>query len=64
MIGRDLVRKKWTYLNDRQEMAKGRPRVTSKLKEWQDWLISHVPKPIKGKASRALKTFKGKVGVV
>ena len=46
---------------ERQEMAKSRPRVTSKLKEWQDWLINHVPKPIEDKASRAFKTFKNKV---
>ena len=42
-------------------MAKSRPRVTSKLKEWQEWLIRHVPKPIRNKASRAFKTFKDKV---
>ena len=44
-------------------MVKGRPQVTSKLKEWQDWLISHVPiiLHIKDKANRAFGTFEDKV---
>ena len=46
---------------EQQEMAKCRPQVTSKLKEWQDGLTSHLPKPIRDKASRAFKTFKDKV---
>ena len=44
-----------------QEMRKNRPQVTSKLNEWHDWLVNHVPKTIKDKASRAFKTFKDKV---
>ena len=45
----------------RQEMSKSRPQVTSKLNDWYDWLVSHVPKTIKDKASRAFKTFKDKI---
>ena len=43
------------------EMSKIRPQVKSKLNKWYDWLISHVPKPIKDGASRAFKTFKDKI---
>ena len=42
-------------------MRKNRPQVTSELKDWRDWLVKHVPKTIKDKASRAFKTFKDKV---
>ena len=42
-------------------MSKSRPQVKSKLDKWYDWLINHVPKPIKDGASRAFKTFKDKV---
>ena len=30
-----------------QEMAKTRPGVKSKLTEWHDWLLNHVPKSIR-----------------
>ena len=40
---------------EQQGMGKNRPQVTSKL---NDWLVNHVPKPIKDKASRVFKTFK------
>ena len=43
------------------EMSKSRPQVKSKLNKWYDWLINHVPKPIKDGASKAFKTFKDKV---
>ena len=46
---------------ERQEMSKSRPQVKSKLNKWYDWLINHVPKPIKDGASRAFKTFKDKI---
>ena len=46
---------------ERQEMSKSRPQVTSKLNDWYDWLVSHVPKTIKDSASRAFKTFKDKI---
>ena len=42
-------------------MRKNRPQVTSKLNNWYDWLVNHVPKAIKDKASRVFKTFKDKV---
>ena len=28
---------------EQQEMSKSRPQVTSKLNDWYDWLINHVP---------------------
>ena len=46
---------------ERQEMSKSRPQVKGKLNKWYDWLINHVPKPIKDGASKAFKTFKDKV---
>ena len=32
---------------EQQEMSKSRPQVKGKLNKWYDWLINHVPKPIK-----------------
>ena len=46
---------------EQQEMSKSRPQLKGKLNKWYDWLINHVPKPIKDGASRAFKTFKDKV---
>ena len=46
---------------EEQEMSKSRPQVKSKLNDWYDWLINHVPKAIKDKGSRAFKTFKDKI---
>ena len=43
------------------EMRKNRPVVMSKLNDWYDWLVNHVPKTIKDNASRAFKTFKDKI---
>ena len=44
-----------------QEISKSRPQVKTKLNKWYDWLINHVPKPIKDGASKVFKTFKDKV---
>ena len=33
----------------------------SELNDWHDWLVSHVPKTIKDRTSRAFKAFKDKV---
>ena len=46
---------------EQQEMRKNRPQDTSKLNDWYDWLVNHVPKTIKNKVSRTFKTFKDKV---
>ena len=46
---------------EQQEMSKSRPQVKGKLNKWYDWLINHVPKPIKDGASKAFKIFKDKV---
>ena len=43
---------------EQQEMRKSRPEVKNKLVEWRNWLINHVPKPIRDRASKAFKTFK------
>ena len=44
-----------------QEMSKSRLQVKDKLKDLYDWLVHHIPKPIKEKASRELKTSKDKI---
>ena len=46
---------------EQQEMSKSRPQVKTKLNKWYNWLINHVPKPVKDGASKAFKTFKDKV---
>ena len=46
---------------EQQKISKSRPQVKIKLNKWYDWLINHVPKPIKDGASKAFKTFKDKV---
>ena len=46
---------------EQQEMSKSQPQVKGKLNKWYDWLINHVPKPIKDGASKAFETFKDKV---
>ena len=42
---------------EQQEMSKSRPQVKGKLNKWYDWLINHVPKPVKDGASKAFKTM-------
>ena len=46
---------------EQQQISRSRPQVKTKLNKSYDWLISHVPKPIKDGASKAFKTFKDKV---
>ena len=46
---------------EQQEMSKSRSQVKTKLNKWYNWLINHVPKPIKDGASKAFKTFMDKV---
>ena len=46
---------------EQQEMNKSRPQVKSKLNDWYNWLVSHVPSTIKDGTSRAFKTFKDKI---
>ena len=46
---------------EQQEMSKSRPQVKNKLNDWYDWLVNHVPKTVKDKASRTFKTFKDKI---
>ena len=46
---------------EQQEIRKSRPQVKTKLNKWYDWLINHVPKPMKDGASKVFTTFKDKV---
>ena len=46
---------------EQEEMSKSRPQVKNKLNDWYDWLVNHVPKPIKDGASKAFITFKNKI---
>ena len=46
---------------EQQELSKSQPQLKSKLNKWYNWLINHVPKPIKDGASRAFETFKDKI---
>ena len=46
---------------EQQEMSKSRPQATSKLNDWYDWSVNHVPKTIKDGASRAFKAFKDRI---
>ena len=46
---------------EQQEMSTSRPQVKSKLNDCYDWLVNHIPKTVKDKASRAFKTFKDKI---
>ena len=46
---------------EQQEISKSHPQVKTKLNKWYDWLINHVPKPVKDGASKVFKTFKDKV---
>ena len=46
---------------EQQETSKSRPQVKTKLNKWYNWLINHVPKPIKDDESKAFKTFKDKI---
>ena len=46
---------------EQQEMSKSRSVLTSKLNDWYDWLINHVPSAIKDGASRGFKAFKDKI---
>ena len=43
---------------EQQERSKSRPQVKDKLNKWYEWLINHVPKPIKDGASKAFKLLR------
>ena len=38
-------------------MSKSRPQVKNKLNKWYNWLVSHVPKPIKEKAIKCVQNI-------
>ena len=43
---------------EQQQISKSRPQVKTKLNKWYDWLINHVPKPIKDGASKRLRLLR------
>ena len=46
---------------ERQEMAKNRSVVRSKLNEWYDWLVDYVPKPIKEPVKNVFNKVKSRI---
>ena len=42
-------------------MSESRPQVKNKLTEWYNWIVSHIPEPIKDTASRTFKAAKNKI---
>ena len=40
---------------EKEEVKKSRPVVKNKLNEWHDWLVDHVPKPIKNAVSKKIR---------
>ena len=46
---------------EQQEMSKSCPQVKNKVNNLYDWLVNHVPKTVKDKASRVFKAFKDKI---
>ena len=46
---------------EEQEIAKSRPQVKSKLNDWYDWLVNHVPNVIRDGATRVFRTFKKRI---
>ena len=44
---------------EQQKMRKNRPQVPSKLNDWHDWLVNHVPKTIKDKVMGLYNRVKG-----
>ena len=45
----------------KQEMAKNRSVVTTKINSWYNWLMNYIPQPIKDNTSKAYKSFKDKI---
>ena len=46
---------------EQQEMSKSRPQGKGKLNKWYEWLINHVPKPIKDVQVKRLKLLRIKL---
>ena len=57
------VRKPTTQEMDifKHQMSKSRSQVKDKLNKWYNWLASHIPEPIKEKASRTFKAVRDKI---
>ena len=43
---------------EKKEIKKSRSLVKNKLNEWYDWLVDHVPKPIKNAADKIFLELK------
>ena len=43
---------------EKEEMKKSRSLVKNKLNKWYNWLVDHVPKPIKNTASKKVLELK------
>ena len=43
---------------EKEEMKKSRSLVKNKLNKWYNWLVDHVPKPIKNTASKKFLELK------
>ena len=46
---------------EKEEVKKSRPVVKNKLNEWHDWLVDHVPKPIKNVVSKKILRLKNSI---
>ena len=46
---------------EKEEVKKSRPVVKNKLNEWHDWLVDHVPKPIKNAVSKKISRLKNSI---
>ena len=46
---------------EKNEMKKSRSLVKNKLNGWYDWLIDHIPKPIKNAASKEFLELKNSI---
>ena len=55
-----LVPMKWIYSNNKK-CVRIDQKSRVKLNNWYDWLVNHVPKTVKDRASRAFKAFKEKI---
>ena len=43
---------------EQEETKKSRSLVKNKLNEWYDWLVDHIPKPIKNTANKKFLELK------
>ena len=56
-----LISEKQMDIFEKEEMSKSRPQIKSKLNEWRDWLVNHIPESINNVTNENFKTFKNKI---